>query len=469
MLRSRTPMTLPRRLLSALLFAALPAFGAAQALMPDTKTELLRAVDTIVRERAFVPGVKLDQWPQHVDKQKKALDDAKTPDEFVRAMNAALRSFGISHMRMLTPGAERRRVTHQRTELGLRVQFAQSVLKVMGVTPESQAANAGIATGDDIVAVDGKPPESVEVLEGADGTPIALRVRKADGATSDIELVRKVVSMDRADTLTWLDQETAVLHVHSFNKGYDRKIVENLCKEAARARYLLLDLRGNGGGAINNLRHLLGNFLPGGSVIGTFVSRELVRGFVAAGQGDGTDPLAVARWSDRKFATDPRATPPITARVAVLVNRGSASASEITAAALRESLDAPLVGARTAGAVLASTFGKLPQNYGLQYPQSDYVTAKGIRLERQPLVPDLVVGGAPERPASRPTSQPAPASRPRAESAPTRETLAADPVVKAAVELIKKRVPKPVPPPPASRPSSAPASEPGSRPRGRRR
>ena len=80
-----------------------------------------------------------------------------------------------------------------------------------------------------------------------------------------------------------------------------------------------------------------------------------------------------------------------TGKMAVLINRGSASASEIAAAALNECVGAPLIGQKSAGAVLASVYGSLPSGFSVQYPIDDYVTIKGVRLEKSPREPDEVV------------------------------------------------------------------------------
>ena len=80
---------------------------------------------------------------------------------------------------------------------------------------------------------------------------------------------------------------------------------------------------------------------------------------------------------------------PYTGRIAVLVNGRSGSASEITAAVLREKRDAILVGRKSAGAVLVSTFMRVDGGFEVQIPISDYVTPGGMRLEKNGLVPDI--------------------------------------------------------------------------------
>ena len=78
-------------------------------------------------------------------------------------------------------------------------------------------------------------------------------------------------------------------------------------------------------------------------------------------------------------------------KVALLVNRGSASASEIAAAALQESKRAVVIGRKTAGAVLTSQFVSVGDGYSMQIPVGDYKTAKGVRLEGTGVTPEVEV------------------------------------------------------------------------------
>ncbi len=416
----------------------------AQTLTPEMKRKVVEDVTRVIEEKAFVPGLDMDAWTTHVEKHKKDLDAATTHDAFAKGLNKACKEFGISHLNVRTPDQEKRRTTRQGAGFGIRVANGDKVLHVIEVNPNGPSVGKGIDAGDDIVLVDGRVPEEIEDLQGDVGTKATLRVRKPDGTEVDLELERKSFSLDRPDTLTWVDDESAVLKIHTFMQGYKRDVIAGLAKEAAKAKHLVLDLRGNGGGQVSNLRHLLGFFLPSGTAVGAFIGRNVVKQFVEAGRGDGKDPAAVAAWSPRKFRTDRNQNPVITARVAVLTDRGSASASEITSAALRDILDAPLVGTSTAGAVLASTYERIEGGYSVQYPASDYITVKGRRLEKQPLVPDIDLG-----PASRPASRTATASRPR----PVATRPSEDTTVMKALALLRTREPKPDPSLTASRPA----------------
>jgi len=179
--------------------------------------------------------------------------------------------------------------------------------------------------------------------------------------------------------------------VHTFDRGYDRRAIERMMDEAKDAKQLILDLRGNGGGAVANFMHLLAQFLPQNTPVGTFVSRSMVERFVKETQGDPTDLRAIARWSDSKVKPARTDRKPFAGRVAVLVDRRSGSASEIVAAALQEQLEAPVVGTPSAGAVLVSVMATLPGGFQLQYPISDYITMEGVRLEGTGVRPTLEV------------------------------------------------------------------------------
>ncbi len=406
----------------------------AQAMTPDLKAKVLADVSDVINKKAFVPGLDMDAWTRHVAKHQAELDAAETVDAYTKALNRACREFGVSHLSVRTPAQEKRRSTRQAAGFGIRVTDGEHVLHVVEVNPNGPSVGKGLDAGDEIILVDGRVPDEIEDLQGEVGSKSILKVRKGDGGVVELELERKTFSLDRPDTLTWIDPESAVLRINTFMQGYKRDAITKLCEEAARAKYLILDLRGNGGGQVSNLRHLLGHFLPANTTIGAFIGKNVVNNFREAGQGDGNDPIAVAKWSPRKFRTDNAQSPVITGRVGVLIDRGSASASEITSAALREMLDAPLVGTKTAGAVLASTYEKIEGGFSVQYPASDYVTGKGIRLEKNPLKPDLEIATE-SRPASRGT-----ASRPRVLVA---TTPAQDPMVRKALELIRTREPHP--------------------------
>jgi len=396
-------MKLHRSLIVVAAFAASFAFGQTPPTSPpantgnqapgsrvmtkEEKDEVMKALANIMETRAFVPGLDLKKWPEYIEKHREDLDKAEKEVDLSRTVNRALRDFGISHIRFLIPSQAANRERTSVVSIGVMARPENKTLVVTTVLPQSPAESAGIKQGDVITEVDGKAPENSAVLTGEDGTEVKLKVKSGE-VEKEVLVKRARVSTARPETLTWKDEETAILKVWTFSRGYGRENIEKLMKEAGqKAKFVIVDLRSNGGGSTANLQHLLSLFVKPDTAIGTFVGRNTVRDF-EKDHTPSTDPIVIAAGATSKYKTRKTSLEPFKGKVAVLINRGSASASEIFAVGLRETIGAPIIGSKSAGAVLASIFGRLPHGFQIQYPVSDYVSIKGVRLEKNPIVPD---------------------------------------------------------------------------------
>ncbi|HVT12463.1 MAG TPA: S41 family peptidase [Fimbriimonadaceae bacterium] len=370
-----------------------PATPAASTFDAKTKQDILEKLQGIVTSKAFVPGVDFSKWPTFLDTHRSDIDKADNENTFAREVNKVLRQFGVSHISLHTPRATEMRTTGTTSGLGFQIRKVDGGLEVTRVFPESPAGQAGIEPGDVVKEVEGKPADDPAQLRVDVGKTLSLKIAKKGGDTKELTLENKKFSTRYPETLTWIGDDAAVLRLPTFARGYDSKNIETLIQQVdAKAKYLVIDLRGNGGGLISNLNHFLSMFLPTGTPVGTFVSRTVADDYARNHTEGLTDPLVIAAWAERKFKTRQRdGVEPFSGKIAVLINRGSASASEICSAALKECHDAVLVGSKSLGAVLASTYGSLPDGFELQYPVQDYVTIKGERLEGHPREPDLVV------------------------------------------------------------------------------
>lgn len=389
-----------RRLLSALVLSSMVVAGAlaqqtgsdtsAKDATPEIKKEVMAKLDEIMSSRAYVPGIDFTKWPSFFQTQQGDVDKAGTPRDFVLAVNKALKQFGISHIVLSTPQAAQARRERKTIGIGVSLQVEDGGLRVASLFEGAPANKAGIEIGDLIVKADGKKPENPTAIAGDEGTEVELEVQKGNGTTKVYKVKREKFSTVRPETLTWVDKETALVKIFTFDTSYNRANVEKIMKEAAPAKRMILDLRSNGGGAVTNFIHLLGFLMPEGTPVGTFVNKSMVEQFVKETGNKPDDTLKIAYWSDRKVKAGKVPIEPFKGHIAVLVNGGTGSASEIVSAALQEVLGSPVVGTKSAGAVLVSVMVPLPYGYQIQYPISDYVTMQGLRLEKNGVTPDVV-------------------------------------------------------------------------------
>jgi carboxyl-terminal processing protease len=380
---------LPRLIMAlALAGSSLFAFAQDPTISKEQKAEVMEAMGSVIESVAYVPGVDFSKWDEFVAKHQADIDKATTEGDFSEAVNAALQEFGFSHIVLATPRAARARVEKRVVGIGVMVQTEEEGLRVVTVFPDTPAEEVGLQPGDLLIEADGKKIKPGMSLVGEEGSQVTFAIlRGTEKKTFTVK--RRKYSNVREDTLTWPNKETAVLTVHTFDLSYDRGKIDRLMDQASKAKNLILDLRGNGGGVVINMLHLLSYFIPREATIGTFISRSLVKDYVKETKGSPTDLKAIAEWADGgKLHPIRNPGDMFTGNVAVLVNGGSGSASEITAAALKEHLHSPIIGTKSAGAVLVSMMTPLPDGFSLQYPLMDYVTYKGIRLEGNGLVPD---------------------------------------------------------------------------------
>jgi carboxyl-terminal processing protease len=360
----------------------------------ETKKRVLDAMTDVIERRAYVPGVDFSKWKEYLSKQEDAIAKADTEEKFAMALNTALRNFGFSHIVLATPRAAEARISRSSVGIGVNIQPHAKGLMVVRTVPDAPAEKAGIKPGDILVEANGKKIRQPGDLAGEEGAKVRIKVEREDGSKEEFTIVRRKFSTARPEELEWHNPDTAVVRIPSFDLGYSQQRVEKLMTEAAKAKNLIVDLRSNGGGAVINMMHFMSLLMPAGTDVGVFVSRSQADQFVRETNGSPTDLKAIAEWSKSKIRTAKGRVPAYKGRIAVLINGATGSASEITAMALRENLKSPIVGTKSAGAVLVSTMATLPGRWQLQYPLTDYVTLKGIRLEGNGIKPDIEQPGA---------------------------------------------------------------------------
>ena len=256
----------------------------------------------------------------------------------------------------------------------------EGTVVVARVDPGSPAARGDVRAGDEVVGVAGRPSAGAAVtavaavLRGRPGTSVPVVLRR-DGATRTLRLVRASLVSPAVSTVaepTSGGRAVTRVVVPSFTVGTGRQVREAVT--AAHGAGVVLDLRGNGGGLLDEAVETASAFLDGGPVVSYLRRDGQVQRLDALGPGDTAVPLVV------------------------LVDGGTASAAEVVAGALQDRDRAVLVGSRTFGKGSVQEPRRLSDGSTLEVTVARYTTPSGRSLEGVGLEPDIeVAAGSGER------------------------------------------------------------------------
>jgi len=274
--------------------------------------------------------------------------------------------------------------------LGIEVTQEEGFVKVVSPIDGTPADEAGIEAGDFITHVDGETllglvlDDAVELMRGPVGSEIVITVvREGEAEPFDVTLTRATIQLTAATARTV--GETAVLRLTTFNEQTYPKMKEGLEAQIEAAggidkiNGIVLDLRNNPGGLLNQAIAISDAFLEEGEIVSTR-GRELADG-------------------DRVNATpgDLSQGKPIV----VLINGGSASASEIVAGALQDHRRAIVIGTKSFGKGSVQTVMPLRGNGAMRLTTARYYTPSGRSIQALGVSPDIVV----EQPRLKPETE----------------------------------------------------------------
>ena len=260
--------------------------------------------------------------------------------------------------------------------IGVRLDTGDGDVRVDAVINGSPADRAGIDPGDRVIAVDGQPvagrplQESVDGIDGEPGSTVRLSVQKPGEAAREVTLEREFIKLP---TLSWraLDRGWGYFRMSQFHQDSAADLeaaIESVRAEAEPAG-LVLDLRGNPGGVLQPAIEIADGFLDDGVIVSTRGRNPTMQMEFRAQAG---------QWlPDRPLV--------------VLVDRRSASASEVLAGALQDHRRALIVGERTFGKGSVQSVLPLRNGAGLKLTTARYFTPSGRSIQAEGIVPDLAV------------------------------------------------------------------------------
>ena len=274
-----------------------------------------------------------------------------------------------------SPPAAVRRQDHQyerRAVMGMTLLAAEQrdVWTVERVRAGSPAEAAGVQVGWLLERIDGQPwaPDH----EVFDGRPVQLALRDEEGGERQVTVTPRLMDGPAPFVADRSRSGVLVLTVEQFEQGLGPWMGRQLDGLAPDVE-VILDLRANPGGRLAEAESVLTCFLPRGQAWATRRARN-GRTVTMTASGDCGDRAG-----------------PVSNPVAVLVDRSSRSAAELTPAALQEAGRAVVVGEKTGGSVLIAQDTDLPDGGRLTLSRADYVTSAGVRLEKRGVTPDIVV------------------------------------------------------------------------------
>ncbi len=352
--------------------------GAANAASPETYRELNLFGDVFERVRA---------------------DYVEAPDEkgmIQSAINGMLTSLD-PHSSYLSPESFQDMQVQTSGKfggLGIEVTMEDGVVKVVSPIDDTPAARAGILAGDLIIALDGEAVqglslnEAVDLMRGLVDTPIILTILR-EGVTEpfEVEIVRAEITIQAVRSRT--EDNVGYVRVTSFSEQtFDglRDAIAKLEDEIGDdLQGFVIDLRNNPGGLLDQAIAVSDAFLNQGEIVSTRGRHAGEMQRFNARSGDLTDGKPVV----------------------LLINGGSASASEIVAGALQDHGRATIVGTRSFGKGSVQTIIPLGANGALRLTTAKYFTPSGVSIQAKGIAPDIrVIQELPEDLVGRPTIRP---------------------------------------------------------------
>ncbi len=265
--------------------------------------------------------------------------------------------------------------------LGIEVSMENGLVKVVSPIDDTPAAHAGLKPGDLITHLDGSPvqgltlPEAVEKMRGPVNSELTLTVRREGQEPFDVKLTRAIIKIQ--SVRSHLESNNiGYIRVTSFNEQTDvglNNAMKNLKQQASNKLIgVILDLRNNPGGLLDQAVAVSDAFLEKGEIVSTRGRRADDAQRYNARPGDIASGLPMA----------------------VLINGGSASASEIVAGALQDHHRAVVIGTKSFGKGSVQTIIPLAGHGAMRLTTARYYTPSGRSIQARGIDPDIVVEAA---------------------------------------------------------------------------
>jgi len=305
----------------------------------------------------------------------------KTDEDAYVAIDTMLASLNDPYTKFLDPkefAEETASIKGSLKGIGIQISVKDGKLMVISPIEGSPAEAAGILADDEILEIDGESTKGMSIdkaaerIRGEKGTTVTLNIKRGNDikkysvVRDEIEI--KAVSTKLPDgNTTVIPAEIQYIRISSFISKHVAQDVSNILMNSKKKKAYIIDLRSNPGGLLTNA---------------IFISRMLLQNsiIVSTVDRDGYKQTERAGYTTLTHAP-----------IAVLINKGSASASEILSGALKDNGRAIIIGDQSFGKGLVQEINKLPEGSGVNITIQRYLTPNGTDIHKKGITPDILV------------------------------------------------------------------------------
>lgn len=261
--------------------------------------------------------------------------------------------------------------------IGIQIGVKDGKLMVIAPIEDTPAEKAGLLADDEILSIDGKSTKGITVdkaaeqIRGEEGTQVTLVVKRKDQEPKSYTITRAEIEIksvsQKVPNNVKMPSDVGYIRLSSFISRNASKEFKAILEKSTDKKSFIVDLRSNPGGLLSNAIFISDMFLNGGSIVST-VDRDGYKETQKASKGVVT-----------------------TKPVVILVDKGSASASEIFSGAMKDNKRAVIVGTQSFGKGLVQEINKLPNNAGINITIQKYLTPNGTDIHKKGITPDILV------------------------------------------------------------------------------
>ena len=305
----------------------------------------------------------------------------KTPEDAYVAIATMLASLNDPYTRFLDPkefNEETESIKGSLKGIGTQIGLRDGELVIIAPLEDSPAEKAGLLADDRILEINGESTKGISIdaaadkIRGEKGTTVTLLIQRKGVPNKLYSVVRdeievKSVSCKPPFETTKIPNDIQYIRLSSFISKNAAGEIESILNNSSGMKGFIIDLHSNPGGLLTNAIYISDMLLKGGVIVST-VDRDSYKTTTRARYQQVTDKPIV-----------------------VLINKGSASASEILSGALKDNHRATIVGEQSFGKGLVQEINKLPDEAGMNITIQRYLTPSGTDINKKGITPDVMV------------------------------------------------------------------------------